>query len=86
MEGPGGESGRLKVYVDDVPQRFEADTKSGTNTLAIRHPAFLDRERDLYVGLFGATPFGAGQKALLVRDLRVTVRTFCPPRTAGRAG
>src|SRR5207249_1562570 len=40
VEGPGGESGKLKVYVDDIPQVFEADTKSGTNTLASQPVSF----------------------------------------------
>ncbi len=34
VEGPGGESGHQKFYVDDVPQMFEAGGKQGTNTFA----------------------------------------------------
>src|SRR6185369_6331110 len=34
VEGPGGESGKLTVYVDDVPQLSEAEGKSATNRLA----------------------------------------------------
>jgi len=33
VEGPGGESERLKLYVDDIPQVFEPETKPGTNIL-----------------------------------------------------
>ncbi len=33
VEGPGGESGRQKLYVDDVPQMFASELKSGTNQI-----------------------------------------------------
>ena len=34
VEGVGGESTKLKLYVDDVPQLFESEAKPATNTLA----------------------------------------------------
>ncbi|HEY8505100.1 MAG TPA: FecR family protein [Gemmataceae bacterium] len=50
-------------------------TDGGTSTLTIRHPAFLDGEPDLYVGLFGANPFTDERKTLLIKDFAVTVWT-----------
>lgn len=53
-------------------------TTGGSSTLNIRHPAFLDGERELYVGLFGATPQSGAPGTLVIQEFRVTVRTTRP--------
>ena len=53
-------------------------TAGGSSTLAIRHPGFLDGERDLYVGLFGANTRSRVRKTLTVKDLAVTVWAVVP--------
>jgi ferric-dicitrate binding protein FerR (iron transport regulator) len=53
-------------------------TAGGSSTLAIRHPDFLDGERDLYVGLFGANTRSRVRKTLTVKDLAVTVWAVAP--------
>jgi hypothetical protein len=50
-------------------------TAGSSSTLTIRHPRFLDGERDLYVGLFGANTRSQVRKTLVVKDLEVTVWT-----------
>jgi hypothetical protein len=50
-------------------------TAGGTSTLTIRHPAFLDQETDLYVGLFGANTQSDVRRTLVVKDVQVTVWT-----------
>lgn len=50
-------------------------TGGSASTLAIRHPAFLDGERDLYGGLFGANTQSDVRKTLVVTELQVTVWT-----------
>jgi hypothetical protein len=47
-------------------------TRRSSSTLAIAHPAYLDGERDLYVGLFGASP-NTEPKTLTIRHVGVTV-------------
>jgi hypothetical protein len=41
--------------------------------LTIRHPGFLDAEPDLYVGVFGATPWRPVSRTLTLQELRATV-------------
>jgi hypothetical protein len=60
--------GRYSLVVDDL-------TRHSSNTLEIAHPAFLDAEADLYVGLFGANTQSDLRKTLTVRELSVTVWT-----------
>jgi hypothetical protein len=66
--------GRYSLVVDDL-------TRRSSSTLAIAHPAFLDGESDLYVGLFGANTQSDLPKTLTVRELSVTVWT---PQAATR--
>ena len=60
--------GRYSLVVNDL-------TRRSSSTLAIAHPAFLDTETDLYVGLFGANTQSDLRKTLTVRELSVTVWT-----------
>lgn len=50
-------------------------TTGNGSTLAIRHPDFLDLERDLYVGLFGANTQSEVRKTLIFKDFQTTVWT-----------
>jgi hypothetical protein len=56
------------------------ETTGGSSTLTIRHPDFLDAERDLYVGLFGANTQSEVRKTLVIKEVRVTVWTASPAR------
>jgi hypothetical protein len=51
----------------------ENRTTGQSTTLAIRHPGFLDAEPDLYVGLFGATPWRPVPRTLAVQEFHTTV-------------
>ena len=53
----------------------ENQTEQTSTTVAIAHPAFLDGERDLDVGLFGANAGSDVRKTLMVKAVSVTVRT-----------
>jgi hypothetical protein len=66
--------GRYSLVVDDLTRRT-------TSTLAIAHPAFLDGEAELHVGLFGANTQSDQTRTLTVRELSVTVWT---PQPAAR--
>jgi hypothetical protein len=59
-------AGRYTLTVEDL-------TAGGASTLAIRHPDYLDPERDLYVGLFAAEPRSDVGRKLVVRELAATV-------------
>lgn len=50
-------------------------TDGSTSTLTIRHPDFLDGERELFVGLFGANTQSNVRKTLVVKEFQVTVWT-----------
>jgi hypothetical protein len=56
-------------------------TSGSTSALTIRHPEFLDGERDLYVGLFGANTQSNIRKTLLVKEFQATVWTVSPPQS-----
>jgi hypothetical protein len=56
------------------------ETTGGSSTLTIRHPEFLDAERDLYVGLFGANTQSEVRKTLVIKEVKVTVWTARPAR------
>jgi hypothetical protein len=56
------------------------ETTGGSTTLTIRHPDFLDAERDLYVGLFGANTQSEVRKTLVIKEIRVTVWTASPAK------
>jgi len=51
----------------------ENRTTGQSTTLSIRHPGFLDAEPDLYVGLFGATPWRPVPRTLAVQEFHTTV-------------
>ena len=50
-------------------------TTGSSNTLAIKHPAYLDAENDLYVGLFGANTASNVRRTLAIKAFSVTVWT-----------
>jgi hypothetical protein len=54
-------------------------TEGTSSTLAIPHPDFLDDERELYVGLFGANTQSEVRKTLTIKEFSVTVWTVSPP-------
>ncbi|HYT92414.1 MAG TPA: FecR domain-containing protein [Gemmataceae bacterium] len=54
-------------------------TTDTTSTLTIRHPVFLDRERDLYVGVFGANTQSEVRRTLIIKDFQATVWTVSRP-------
>jgi hypothetical protein len=60
--------GRYSLVVENL-------TGNSSSTLEIAHPAFLDRENDLYAGLFGANTQSDLVKTLTIRELKVTVWT-----------
>lgn len=66
-------NGKYALTVENV-------TTGSSSTLAIKHPAFLDAENDLYVGLFGANTRSEVRKTLLIKEFSVTVWTS---RTSG---
>jgi hypothetical protein len=70
--------GRYALTVENL-------TDGSASTLTIRHPKFLDDERDLFVGLFGANTQSAVRKTLLIKEFSVTVWTVAPRAAAGRA-
>jgi hypothetical protein len=53
-------------------------TLGSASTLTIRHPDFLDLEKDLYVGLFGANTQSEVRKTLIFKDFQATVLTVTP--------
>jgi hypothetical protein len=70
-------AGKYALTVDNL-------TDGGSSTLSIRHPELLDRERDLYVGLFGANTQSNVRKTLLIKDVQITVWTGVPPAAGTR--
>ncbi len=48
-------------------------TTGNSSTLTVRHPEFLDREKDLYVGLFGANTRSEVRRTLIIKELAVTI-------------
>ena len=65
------QNGRYSLVVDNL-------TRNSSSTLEIAHPAFLDQEKDLYVGLFGANTQSDLRKTLTIREINVTVWTTQP--------
>jgi hypothetical protein len=51
----------------------ENRTNHSTSTLTINHPAFLDNQRDLYAGIFGANTQSDVSKTLTITELKVTI-------------
>jgi len=60
--------GRYSLLVENL-------TQNSSSTLEIVHPAFLDQEKDVYVGLFGANTQSDLRKTLTIREVKVTVWT-----------
>ncbi len=60
-------------------------TKHRSSTLAIAHPAFLDGERDLHVGLFGANAQSDVRKTLTIKQFDVRVWTISPAKPTAPA-
>jgi hypothetical protein len=50
-------------------------TRKSSSTLEIVQPAYLDDEKDLYAGIFGANTQSDLRKTLTIRDVKVTVWT-----------
>jgi hypothetical protein len=65
----------LKRVRGEYSLTVENLTDGSSSTLAIRHPDFLDRERNLYVGLFGANTQSEVRKTLTIKEFSVTVWT-----------
>jgi hypothetical protein len=61
-------AGRYSLSVDNR-------STGGSSTLAIRHPAFLDGETDIYVGFFAANPLSDAEATLIVKQMEATVWT-----------
>jgi hypothetical protein len=61
-------------------------TRHSSSTLSIAHPAFLDGERDLFVGLFGANTQSDLRKTLTIKDLDVKVWTVSPEKARAAVG
>ncbi len=61
-------AGRYSMQVDNL-------TRNSSSTLEIAHPAFLDAEKDLHAGLFGANTQSDHSKTLTIREVKVTVWT-----------
>jgi hypothetical protein len=55
-------------------------TRKSSSTLSIAHPMFLNGERDLYVGFFGANTQSDLRKTLTIKDFGVKVWTVTPPK------
>jgi hypothetical protein len=63
--------GRYSLQVDNL-------TRKSSSTLEIAHPAFLDAEKDLHAGLFGANTQSDHRETLTIRKVEVTVWTTQP--------
>jgi hypothetical protein len=75
-------AGRYSLVVENL-------TRKSSSTLTIVHPAFLDGEKGLYAGLFGANTQSELRKTLTIREVNVTVWTAqnderAPARGASR--
>jgi hypothetical protein len=64
-------NGRYSLQVDNL-------TRKSSSTLKIAHPAFLDAEKDLHAGLFGANTQSDHRETLTIREVSVTVWTTQP--------
>jgi ferric-dicitrate binding protein FerR (iron transport regulator) len=65
-------AGRYTLMVENL-------TAGTTSTLTTRHPQFLDGERDLSVGVFGANTQSKVQRVLVITEFQATVWTLSPP-------
>lgn len=73
-------SGRYSLELENL-------TRNSSSTLEIAHAAFLDDEKELHAGLFGANTQSDHRETLTIRELKVTVWTTKPasPTMAQRA-
>jgi hypothetical protein len=72
--------GHYSLQVDNL-------TRKSSSTLEIAHPAFLDAEKDLHAGLFGANTQSDHRETLTIREVKVTVWTTQPETsTIAQAG
>ena len=69
------EKGRYSLLAENL-------TRPGSSRLSTVHPAFLDDERDLHVGIFGANTQSDVRKTLTIKELGVTVYTESPARSS----
>ena len=67
--------GRYSLLVENL-------TRESSSRLAIAHPAYLDAERDLYVGIFGANTQSDVRKTLKIKEVGVTVFIESPARSS----
>ncbi len=67
------DKGRYSLLVENL-------TRQSSSRLAIAHPKWLDGERDLFVGIFGANTQSDVRKTLKIKELGVTVLTRTPTR------
>ena len=67
------ERGRYSLLAENL-------TLKSSSRLAIAHPAFLDPEKDLYLGIFGANTQSDVRKTLKIKEVEVTVFTEAPSR------
>jgi hypothetical protein len=65
--------------------KVENLTTGSSSTLEIRHSDFLDGERELFVGLFGANTQSEVRKTLTIQEFSATVWTVAPAVGTGRA-
>src|SRR5262249_44870351 len=61
-------AGKYELTVENL-------TTESASTLTVPQPEFLDGERDLYVGLFGANTQSDVRKTLTIKEFSVTVWT-----------
>jgi hypothetical protein len=55
-------------------------SEGSMSTLTIRHPAYLDGESDLRVGIFGANPYTDERRTLSIKEFTATVWTITVER------
>jgi hypothetical protein len=65
----------LRRVAGKYSMTVENQSDKSMSTLSILHPAFLDGDKDIQVGIFGANPRSDSNKTLAVRKLEMTVWT-----------
>src|SRR5262249_18790719 len=69
----------LRVTLSRVAGKYTLTVENLTagmaSTLTTRHPQFLDGERDLYVGVFGANTQSDIRRTLVMKEFQATVWT-----------
>jgi hypothetical protein len=72
-------SNRYSLLVENL-------TRGSSNTLTVAHPAFLDHEQDLFVGLFAANTQSDVSKTLTIEEVKLTIWTRQPDKNEAAAG